>query len=343
MIKVAFLITKSEVGGAQSWMEQLTKLLEKDIDPIIITNQPGWLSTVLPNSLFYFVPEIERRVSLVALVKISHILSLHRVETVVASSANAGLYARILSLRQSYKCVYVSHGWSCIYNGGKLKWIYSAVEFLLSMASDVVWCISSSDYLKAKNIIKVPESKLRVAPNAVFPLKVNSSKDLIDAKTLRLVCVARLCPPKRFDLLIDAVSRLSDVDLTIVGGGSEYREMVSRTQSPNICFLGEVAAFRDYAQFDAFILLSDSEGLPMSAIEAGSARLPMILSNVGGCGELVNLDYPNGILVNNNEESVCNAVLDLKNRFSLYKLGAEAMVDKFDIRMYKSAYLSILR
>ncbi|WFN98160.1 glycosyltransferase [Edwardsiella ictaluri] len=34
--------------------------------------------------------------------------------------------------------------------------------------------------------------------------------------------------------------------------------------------------------FLLFALCSDSEGLPMSALEAGSAGVPMLLSDVGG-------------------------------------------------------------
>ena len=46
-----------------------------------------------------------------------------------------------------------------------------------------------------------------------------------------------------------------------------------------------------------FSLISDSEGLPLSALEAMSSELPIILSDVGGCFELID---ENGILVKNN-------------------------------------------
>lgn len=81
-------------------------------------------------------------------------------------------------------------------------------------------------------------------------------------------------------------------------------------------FLGEINNFNDYLNYDIFILSSDSEGLPMSALEAASAGLPIILSNVGGCNELI-------ITENNNSNGFTfnNTVQDLeKNKLATYEL-----------------------
>ncbi|WP_235801284.1 glycosyltransferase [Vibrio orientalis] len=341
MKKVAFLITKSEVGGAQTWVAQLITLLERDIQPIIITNQPGWLSSASPNIPCYFVSEIEQGFSIKAVCKISRLLVDNQVDTVIASSANAGVYARLISLKYSFKCVYVSHGWSCIYNGGVLKSVYITLEHLLSKLSDIVWCVSHSDYVKARDIIKVPERKLKLAQNATFPLRVSKKTFLEEGRALRVVSVGRLCQPKRYELLMDAIHNLAEVELTIVGNGPDFNEL-STWRSPNVELVGEVENFRDYADFDVFILLSDSEGLPMSAIEAGSANIPLILSDVGGCRELIEPSNPNGLLVENNIEEVRRALMEIKLNYPRYKTAANDLSEKFNIYSYKSEYLSIL-
>lgn len=341
MKKVAFLITKSEVGGAQTWVAQLIALLDREIQPIIITNQPGWLSKTLPNIPCYFVSEIEQGLSIKALCKISQLLTHNQVDTVVASSANAGVYARLISLKYAFKCVYVSHGWSCIYNGGSLKSVYITFERLLAKLSDIVWCVSHSDYVKAKDVIKIPERKLKLAQNATFPSMVNKTTFLEKGRPLRVVSVGRLCQPKRFELLMGAIHNLADIELTIVGSGPDFNEL-STWRSSNVELVGEIENFRDYADFDAFILLSDSEGLPMSAIEAGSANIPLILSDVGGCSELIELSNPNGLLVENNIEDVRRALMELKLNYSRYKTAANDVSEKFDIYSYKAKYLSIL-
>ncbi|MCW0135793.1 hypothetical protein OIU92_00875 [Escherichia coli] len=47
--------------------------------------------------------------------------------------------------------------------------------------------------------------------------------------------------------------------------------------------MGEVNNFYNYHEYDLFSLISDSEGLPMSGLEAHTAAIPLLLSDVGGC------------------------------------------------------------
>ena len=58
------------------------------------------------------------------------------------------------------------------------------------------------------------------------------------------------------------------------------------------------ALLREYKEqyFDLFINLSDSEGLPVSIMEAMSFGIPCVATNVGGTAELV-IDGYNGLLV----------------------------------------------
>lgn len=59
--------------------------------------------------------------------------------------------------------------------------------------------------------------------------------------------------------------------------------------------------------FDAFINLSDSEGLPVSIMEAMSFGVPCIATNVGGSGEIVKNGY-NGLLLSPDVEEMSMAV-----------------------------------
>ncbi|EED7773108.1 glycosyl transferase, partial [Salmonella enterica subsp. houtenae] len=44
MTNVAFIITKSEIGGAQTWVNEIAKLIEKDCKVFLITSEYGWLT-----------------------------------------------------------------------------------------------------------------------------------------------------------------------------------------------------------------------------------------------------------------------------------------------------------
>ena len=67
--------------------------------------------------------------------------------------------------------------------------------------------------------------------------------------------------------------------------------------SKNVIFPGVISDLpKRLCEYDAFVLSSDYEGLPISVIEAMSAALPVITTNAGGVGELVKNNV-NGIVV----------------------------------------------
>ena len=60
---------------------------------------------------------------------------------------------------------------------------------------------------------------------------------------------------------------------------------------PNV----EIMQFMEESNVDVFINLSTSEGVPVSIMEAQSYGIPVIATNVGGTGEIIDKD--NGILL----------------------------------------------
>jgi glycosyltransferase involved in cell wall biosynthesis len=336
MKKIIFIITSSEVGGAQVWVRDQVKLLSQEFDIKVITNKSGWLSDSLIADQCYFVPEIESRFSLIALIKISRLLKREKVNIVVASSANAGLYGRISRLFLSFRCIYVSHGWSCLYNGGSFKRLFILVEWLLSFLTDAILCVSDNDRSKAIKHIKISESKLRVIRNGVWPSeKVKFSGP---GQRLKILFVGRLQSPKRLDLLIEAVANNNDLELAIVGSGPLLKQL---PKYENILFLGEIPSFSDFSNYDVFSLISDSEGLPMSALEAASSGVPLLMSDVGGCREVISEKVPNGIVVNNNVDSIRRAIKELQVNYEYYYQNALIFSESVDIRRKLSSYISI--
>ena len=62
-----------------------------------------------------------------------------------------------------------------------------------------------------------------------------------------------------------------------------------------------------------------SEGLPISALEAMSAGLALILSDVGGCKSLI---QDNGGLVLNNKEAIKEAIVVCMDQLSKYQFNS---------------------
>lgn len=113
----------------------------------------------------------------------------------------------------------------------------------------------------------------------------------IHNKTTRLMAVGRLAAEKSFDTLIDALPKLIERDpntgLVIFGAGVEeqiLREKIKRLDlTQHVLLFGFVESVLSYfSHFDVFIMPSITEGTPIALLEAMQARIPCVVTNVGG-------------------------------------------------------------
>jgi glycosyltransferase involved in cell wall biosynthesis len=336
MRRVLFLVTKSQNGGAQKWVKEQIEICSNDFNCYLATDETGWLSQNINVKVSFLNSLIGKRFSLSYLLQLNRFIKKHKIDLIVASSANAGIYSRLVKLlNKKVKVIYVSHGWSSIYNGGRLAFLYTFIEKQLSKISDSVLCISRKDFENARNIIGINESKLKLITNKIYSVKNNESLKTKDSVT-RLLTVARLEAPKRIDLLIEATKDLDNVELHIVGDGNQknYLELIKHK---NVVFHGALDGFNDFKSYDIFSLISDSEGLPLSALEAMSSGLPIILSNVGGCSELID---KNGLLVDNDVIEIKKAIeICIYNHEKFSQNSLNLFNKSFNLALNKEEYL----
>jgi glycosyltransferase involved in cell wall biosynthesis len=130
-----------------------------------------------------------------------------------------------------------------------------------------------------------------------------------NGQVFRLLSVGTLTPRKNFPMLIDVVETVSQelqkkgrsIVCEIAGSGECFDELKGLVSTKKLAgvvfFLGQRTDIEALmSATDAFIMTSKGEGLPITLIEAAHAALPMIATNVGGCGEIVS-DGLNGYLV----------------------------------------------
>lgn len=341
--KIAIVITKSEIGGAQTWVLELYNILKPTFDVYLITSEKGWLTNYFPIENTFIIPELASTKKPSCIFKISKILKKNNIDTVVSNSANAGLYARLAKLLKPHNHIYVSHGWSCIYNGGKFKNVFCWIEKSLSLISNTILCVSEQDKKNAMNIIGISENKISVIKNRISPRK---RKENVNDR-LKALFVGRMIHPKRADLFIEAAKKTPSVDFYLVGDGPLLESFKSQCSDrhKNIFFLGEINNFNTYHDFDIFVLCSDSEGLPMSAIEAGSAGLPLILSDVGGCSELIYSSdgKSNGLLMNNDVDNLLKALTEISENYLAYYNCAQNTRYQFNIESVATEYIKLIQ
>lgn len=126
-----------------------------------------------------------------------------------------------------------------------------------------------------------------------------SKDDLIvptrpDLTDVRLLCVCRLVPSKRVDIVIDAMQLLIDrginAHLAIVGDGPVRNELSKQVHAIGLDdrvrfagWIGERETLRRYyASADFFMSATEAEGISLAILEAMAAGLPVISTAPGG-------------------------------------------------------------
>ena len=114
------------------------------------------------------------------------------------------------------------------------------------------------------------------------------------AESETVLFLGRLASKKGVECLLRAVSTIdTEIDLTIVGGGSERErlETLAAELDIDVTFIGEVhpdTVDRHYREAGIFVLPSEEgEGLPNAVLEAMSWGLPVVATDSGGLPTLI--------------------------------------------------------
>lgn len=125
----------------------------------------------------------------------------------------------------------------------------------------------------------------------------------------QFVSTGNLVPEKNYGILLKAFAQMPDkqCELTIYGDGIERKSLEKLVEKLNLServrFIGRVSReklFKDYSQYDAFVLVSRRETFGVAYIEALAQGLPVIATMNGGPCDFVNDE--NGILVDPENE-----------------------------------------
>ena len=156
--------------------------------------------------------------------------------------------------------------------------------------------------------------RIDVIPNGIDhqlfkrdPAKVAAARDRLGLKPgeVAIGAIGRLERQKRFDLLMEAVaalhSRHGKLKLFIAGEGSARDRLSSvRDQlglQESCVFLGHQPDIIGlHHAFDLFVQASDDEGSPNVVLEAMALETPVVATDVGGTGDLIN-SGTHGLLV----------------------------------------------
>lgn len=137
--------------------------------------------------------------------------------------------------------------------------------------------------------------------------------------TFIIATCARMVPLKRIDLFVDALKEIDDYKITWIhfGDGPERKKIEQKVttlcDNIHIDFPGnvkhdELMNFYSTHPVNLFVNTSNTEGVPVSIMEAISFGIPVIATDVGGTNEIVNAD--NGSLLHKevSADSIASAI-----------------------------------
>ena len=298
------VITKSNLGGAQSVVACLAnELCIKHKVYVIAGEGDDKLSTLLKSDVEYIhCNSLQRSLSplnelktVIALRKLYHkyhpdIIHLH--------SSKAGMLGRVAF--PSSKILYTVHGFDSIRIAFRS---FLPIERLMQYCCRYIVGVSQHDLnTMAEERIK---RKVKCVYNGIPPIvKDNDLKwDVPLGFERTVLCIARLQPPKRFDLFIDVAKEFPKYAFVWIGNQEEIIDVPK-----NVFLLGNVPNAGQYCQLaDLFFLASDYEGMPMVILEAMSCGKPVVASSVGGVSEVV-IDGKTGYVVENKKEQFVSAI-----------------------------------
>jgi glycosyltransferase involved in cell wall biosynthesis len=164
--------------------------------------------------------------------------------------------------------------------------------------ADAVICVAPSLAAKLQDRYPKQAGRIEFIPNGAPALRpLGQEREILGRFGLRrgefVLAVGRVEPGKGFELLIDAFRKSGRKGKLVIVGGAhhegDYAAELAKSANKRVIFTGmqprEVLAHL-YKAAAMFVLPSLHEGLPICALEAGSAGCPLLLSDIPGNRDL---------------------------------------------------------
>lgn len=341
-MKILFVITKSDLGGAQVFVLNLARALQKfGCEVEVAAGEGEYLFQELKkyNINYHYLRSLKRDFSLFNafyfVSELHGLLKLKDYDALHLNSSNTliGALARYF-LPKRPKTVFTFHGLSFIdQNFSPNVFIKTLAKFyfmifLRTIDKSVFECKMNYDELKNTGMIKeaeiiyngIDENDLKFLSREEARKKFEDISGAELGESFLIGSTGRLAHQKNYEFLINNFLKIQkvipDAKVVIIGDGPDrmnYETMINGLGlESDIILLGELVNSHQYMKgFDLFTLTSRYEGVSISLIEALYASIPVLVSNVGGNKEVVG--NSNGQLFNLDDiEGYINNLLEIR-------------------------------
>ena len=334
--RVLFVITQSELGGAQKFLSNLTSHLDRGAYEFLVavgSSGNGDFLRVLkagsiPSQTLKFLKRGSSLPSLSdikAIFEIRSLIKSYRPDVLFLNSSRAGFIGSLASVFptriNAVKVIYRIGGWTFNDPWPKWKrWLWIILEWFSSKWKDVIIVNNQHDLDQAKKLKIRPRMQTVLIHNGIEVYKLDlmppeEARIRLFEKAAKLFdknittknvigTIANFYPTKGLEYLVGAADCFDANDnlvFFIIGDGElrpELEKMIQEKGLERKVFLvGQIPdAHRFLPAFDVFVLSSVKEGFPWALIEAMSAKLPVIATDVGAVPEIID-DHKNGLII----------------------------------------------
>lgn len=300
--KLLFVITKSNWGGAQRYVYDLSVAFRDTFDVRVACGQEGPLVTKLQEAgiTTYPIRPLQRDVSFIndvrSFFELFHLFRAERPDVVHLNSSKAGgVGALAARFARVPKIVFTAHGWPF----GEQRNIFSRAllyffSWCTALLSHTVIVVCDHDLKMAQKMPFVGRKTIHVY-NGIHPqIPFGSGETIRRAfpKGVRITgTIGELNKNKNQIALIEQAKNDPDLYVAIVGDGENRVYLQKQIEAYGLTDRVKLFGFRPAHEvlrgFDVFALPSLKEGLPYVLLEAKMAGLPIIANRVGGVGEIL--------------------------------------------------------
>ncbi len=310
-----------EIGGAERMAVSLANSLPRArFEPhVCTTRRSGPLADTIEADVAVFSLNRRRTFDVSALRRFVAYIRLHNIQVLHAHGSSVFVCALASMFRPYPRVVWHIH-YGRHSAEQSARWSYRLIKRRVSRSI----AVSEPLAVWARQVVGMPADSVTYIPNfSLLTPPTGSALSLPGKRGSRLVCVANFLPEKDHINLLRAMEIVvkvrPDAHLLLVGGGTNSAcesgaraHIESAGLDGNVTFLGQR---RDVSEIlravDIGVLSSQAEGLPLALIEYGEAGLPVVVTAVGQCEDVVDWGRAGIIVLANDPAELANGILSL--------------------------------
>jgi glycosyltransferase involved in cell wall biosynthesis len=308
MIRVAHVVEDLKIGGIERIIEHIVMSLDAqrfEVTVLCLSGGGAIADKLLAHKKDVEVLNIKNFHNPFSVLKVVTWLKRKKINIVHTHGYPAGVLGRVASFFAGVPCIF-HHVHSTYFNLNKRNYL---IESFLCRFTKKVICCSEAVKRFVSEKEKIPKDKLVVIYNGIpepETLEASAVKGLrksldIPLNSNVIGCIASLTQHKGHHYLLEALQKIDDVYLLLIGDGPLRKKLEAEIfklgLSQRIIFLEYKMDVIPYIHLADLIVLpsSEREGLPVTIVEAMSLAKPVVATNIGGVPEVVN-DGRTGIL-----------------------------------------------